>query len=74
MFEDDPRGITAAHNCTMMAIALIGAHPAYVFLHFVFRYVNDLHHVNKLEIFCFATNAILEMWKSSYHGNYYFIL
>ncbi|KAK7820901.1 5-amino-6-(5-phospho-d-ribitylamino)uracil phosphatase, partial [Quercus suber] len=29
VFEDDPRGITAAHNCTMMAIALIGAHPAY---------------------------------------------
>lgn len=28
VFEDDPRGITAAHNCTMMAIALIGAHPA----------------------------------------------
>lgn len=30
VFEDDPRGITAAHNCTMMAIALIGAYPAYV--------------------------------------------
>ncbi|KAM7491862.1 hypothetical protein LguiA_034783 [Lonicera macranthoides] len=29
VFEDDPRGITAAHNCTMMAIGLIGAHPAY---------------------------------------------
>ncbi|CAK9160596.1 unnamed protein product [Ilex paraguariensis] len=29
VFEDDPRAITAAHNCTMMAIALIGAHPAY---------------------------------------------
>ncbi|XP_030928138.1 5-amino-6-(5-phospho-D-ribitylamino)uracil phosphatase, chloroplastic isoform X2 [Quercus lobata] len=29
VFEDDPRGITAAHNCTMMAIARIGAHPAY---------------------------------------------
>ncbi|XP_073282297.1 5-amino-6-(5-phospho-D-ribitylamino)uracil phosphatase, chloroplastic-like isoform X6 [Primulina huaijiensis] len=29
VFEDDPRGITAAHNCTMMAVALIGAHPAY---------------------------------------------
>lgn len=29
VFEDDPRGVTAAHNCTMMAIALIGAHPAY---------------------------------------------
>lgn len=28
VFEDDPRGITAAHNCTMMAVALIGAHPA----------------------------------------------
>ncbi|CAK9150577.1 unnamed protein product [Ilex paraguariensis] len=28
VFEDDPRAITAAHNCTMMAIALIGAHPA----------------------------------------------
>ncbi|CAA6654642.1 unnamed protein product [Spirodela intermedia] len=26
VFEDDPRGITAAHNCTMMAIGLIGAH------------------------------------------------
>ncbi|KAI6676068.1 hypothetical protein NL676_036864 [Syzygium grande] len=29
VFEGDPRGVTAAHNCTMMAIALIGAHPAY---------------------------------------------
>ncbi|XP_013603031.1 PREDICTED: uncharacterized protein LOC106310351 [Brassica oleracea var. oleracea] len=29
VFEDDPRGITAAHNCTMMAIGLIGAHRAY---------------------------------------------
>ena len=28
VFEDDPRGITAAHNCTMMAIGLIGAHRA----------------------------------------------
>ncbi|KAM7274811.1 hypothetical protein ACFE04_016677 [Oxalis oulophora] len=29
VFEDDPRGITAAHNCTMMAVALIGPHRAY---------------------------------------------
>ncbi|PKA67136.1 hypothetical protein AXF42_Ash004628 [Apostasia shenzhenica] len=29
VFEDDPRGIAAAHNCTMMAVALIGAHRAY---------------------------------------------
>ncbi|XVF41177.1 hypothetical protein PTKIN_Ptkin01aG0259100 [Pterospermum kingtungense] len=29
VFEDDPRSITAAHNCTMMAVALIGSHPAY---------------------------------------------
>ncbi|KAH9314614.1 hypothetical protein KI387_023241 [Taxus chinensis] len=29
VFEDNPRGITAAHNCTMMAVALIGSHPAY---------------------------------------------
>ncbi|CAN1240738.1 5-amino-6-(5-phospho-D-ribitylamino)uracil phosphatase, chloroplastic [Linum grandiflorum] len=29
VFEDDPRGVTAAHNCTMMAVALIGVHPAY---------------------------------------------
>ncbi|TXG50003.1 hypothetical protein EZV62_025878 [Acer yangbiense] len=29
VFEDDPRAITAAHNCTMMAVALIGVHPAY---------------------------------------------
>ncbi|KAL2613426.1 hypothetical protein R1flu_025118 [Riccia fluitans] len=29
VFEDDPRGITAAHNCTMKAVALIGSHPAY---------------------------------------------
>lgn len=31
VFEDDPRGVTAAHNCTMMAVALIGAYPAWVF-------------------------------------------
>ncbi|CAG7890534.1 unnamed protein product [Brassica rapa] len=24
VFEDDPRDITAAHNCTMMAVGLIG--------------------------------------------------
>ncbi|KAF3333595.1 hypothetical protein FCM35_KLT01286 [Carex littledalei] len=29
VFEDDLRGITASHNCTMMAVALIGAHRAY---------------------------------------------
>lgn len=29
VFEDDPRGIAAAHNCTMVAVALIGSHPAY---------------------------------------------
>ncbi|KAJ0046569.1 hypothetical protein Pint_06651 [Pistacia integerrima] len=29
VFEDDPRAITAAHNCTMMAVALIGTHRAY---------------------------------------------
>eukprot|EP00252_Welwitschia_mirabilis_P017992 TRINITY_DN4012_c0_g1_i2.p1 TRINITY_DN4012_c0_g1~~TRINITY_DN4012_c0_g1_i2.p1 ORF type:complete len:319 (-),score=65.90 TRINITY_DN4012_c0_g1_i2:689-1645(-) len=28
VFEDDPRGITAAHNCTMMAVAVISSHPA----------------------------------------------
>lgn len=31
VFEDDPRAITAAHNCTMMAVGLIGAHRAWVF-------------------------------------------
>eukprot|EP00250_Pteridium_aquilinum_P019371 c24404_g1_i1 orf=165-1085(+) len=29
VFEDDPRGIAAAHNCSMKAVALIGSHPAY---------------------------------------------
>ncbi|XP_039022165.1 5-amino-6-(5-phospho-D-ribitylamino)uracil phosphatase, chloroplastic-like [Hibiscus syriacus] len=29
VFEDDPRGITAAHKCTMMAVAMISSHPAY---------------------------------------------
>ncbi|GAQ91255.1 Haloacid dehalogenase-like hydrolase (HAD) superfamily protein [Klebsormidium nitens] len=29
VFEDDPRGIAAAHNCTMKAVALVGTHPAY---------------------------------------------
>ncbi|XP_078436381.1 haloacid dehalogenase-like hydrolase (HAD) superfamily protein isoform X2 [Wolffia australiana] len=29
VFEDDPRGIAAAHNCTMMAVGLIGPHRAY---------------------------------------------
>lgn len=36
VFEDDLRGITAAHNCTMMAVALIGAHRAYVYILIVF--------------------------------------
>jgi beta-phosphoglucomutase-like phosphatase (HAD superfamily) len=39
VFEDDPRGVTAAHNCTMMAVALIGAHPAYVVLSFIFSFL-----------------------------------
>ena len=29
VFEDDPRGVVAAHNCTMKAVAIIGSHPAY---------------------------------------------
>eukprot|EP00850_Spirogloea_muscicola_P001222 SM000004S15092 [mRNA] locus=s4:1253020:1256259:+ [translate_table: standard] len=29
VFEDDPRAITAAHNCSMKAVALIGPHRAY---------------------------------------------
>eukprot|EP00271_Cylindrocystis_brebissonii_P006369 TRINITY_DN19124_c0_g2_i1.p1 TRINITY_DN19124_c0_g2~~TRINITY_DN19124_c0_g2_i1.p1 ORF type:complete len:399 (-),score=57.88 TRINITY_DN19124_c0_g2_i1:867-2063(-) len=29
VFEDDPRGVAAAHNCSMKAVALIGTHPAY---------------------------------------------
>ncbi|KAK9836404.1 hypothetical protein WJX84_001269 [Apatococcus fuscideae] len=29
VFESSPAGVTAAHNCTMKAVAIQGAHPAY---------------------------------------------
>eukprot|EP00899_Mesostigma_viride_P020019 jgi/Mesvir1/28018/Mv04627-RA.1 len=29
VFEDDPRGVTAAHNCSMKSIAVLGSYKAY---------------------------------------------
>lgn len=45
VFEDDPRGIAAAHNCTMMAVGLIGAHPACVLKHLPMEFLDDLNWV-----------------------------
>ena len=53
VFEDDPRGIAAAHNCTMMAVGLIGAHPACVLKHLPMEFLDDLNWVIRLVVFFF---------------------
>ena len=65
VFEDDPRGITAAHNCTMMAVALIGAHPAWVIINLKYNYhirVVVVEHEKKK-----CLNSVLELVIVAFH-------
>ncbi|KAH6757319.1 Haloacid dehalogenase-like hydrolase superfamily protein [Perilla frutescens var. hirtella] len=65
VFEDDPRGITAAHNCTMMAIALIGAHPAYDLgqADLAVGNFNDLSVINLRRLFAHKGSTFMELQK-----------
>uniref|UniRef100_A0A2P2JTS3 Uncharacterized protein MANES_07G138100 n=1 Tax=Rhizophora mucronata TaxID=61149 RepID=A0A2P2JTS3_RHIMU len=65
VFEDDPRGITAAHNCTMMAVALIGAHPAYdlVQADLAVASFNELSVINLRRLFANKGSAFMDRQK-----------
>ncbi|KAG7031523.1 5-amino-6-(5-phospho-D-ribitylamino)uracil phosphatase, chloroplastic [Cucurbita argyrosperma subsp. argyrosperma] len=67
VFEDDPRGITAAHNCTMMAIALIGAHPAYdlVQADLAVASFNELSVINLRRLFANKGSTFMELQKQN---------
>ncbi|KAK6156017.1 hypothetical protein DH2020_010265 [Rehmannia glutinosa] len=65
VFEDDPRGITAAHNCTMMAVALIGAHPAYDLgqADLAVGSFNELSVINLRRLFAHKGSAFMDLQK-----------
>lgn len=65
VFEDDPRGITAAHNCTMMAVGLIGAHPAYdlVQADLAVASFNDLSVINLRRLFAHKGSNFMDLEK-----------
>ncbi|KAL8050059.1 hypothetical protein ABFX02_06G058500 [Erythranthe guttata] len=65
VFEDDPRGITAAHNCTMMAVALIGAHPAYDLgqADLAVGSFNELSVINLRRLFAHKGSTFMELEK-----------
>ncbi|CAI9772175.1 unnamed protein product [Fraxinus pennsylvanica] len=65
VFEDDPRGITAAHNCTMMAVALIGAHPAYDLgqADLAVASFNELSVINLRRLFANKGSSFMELEK-----------
>ncbi|KAF5467503.1 hypothetical protein F2P56_017323 [Juglans regia] len=65
VFEDDPRGVTAAHNCTMMAVALIGAHPAYdlVQADIAVAGFNELSVINLRRLFANKGSAFMDLQK-----------
>lgn len=65
VFEDDPRGITAAHNCTMMATALIGAHPAYdlVQADLAVASFNELSVINLRRLFANKGSTFMDLQK-----------
>ncbi|KAL3630531.1 hypothetical protein CASFOL_023515 [Castilleja foliolosa] len=67
VFEDDPRGITAAHNCTMMAIALIGAHPAYDLgqADLAVGSFNELSVINLRRLFAHKGSTFMELQKQT---------
>ncbi|XP_057979412.1 5-amino-6-(5-phospho-D-ribitylamino)uracil phosphatase, chloroplastic isoform X2 [Malania oleifera] len=65
VFEDDPRGITAAHNCTMMAVALIGSHPAYdlVQADLAVASLSELSVINLRRLFAHKGSAFMDLQK-----------
>ncbi|CAA3006739.1 haloacid dehalogenase-like hydrolase superfamily [Olea europaea subsp. europaea] len=65
VFEDDPRAITAAHNCTMMAVALIGAHPAYDLgqADLAVASFNELSVINLRRLFAHKGSTFMELEK-----------
>ncbi|CAA2957907.1 haloacid dehalogenase-like hydrolase superfamily, partial, partial [Olea europaea subsp. europaea] len=65
VFEDDPRGVTAAHNCTMMAVALIGAHPAYDLgqADLAVASFNELSVINLRRLFAHKGSSFMELEK-----------
>jgi len=65
VFEDDPRGVTAAHNCTMMAIGLIGAHPAYILgqADLAVASFNELSVINLRRLFAHKGSNFMDMQK-----------
>ncbi|WOL04603.1 hypothetical protein Cni_G13325 [Canna indica] len=65
VFEDDPRGITAAHNCTMMAVALIGAHPAYELVQadLAVASYNELSVINLRRLFAHTGSSFMDLQK-----------
>ncbi|KAB1214088.1 hypothetical protein CJ030_MR5G017351 [Morella rubra] len=65
VFEDDPRGITGAHNCTMMAVALIGSHPAYdlVQADLAVAGFNELSVINLRRLFANKGSTFMDLQK-----------
>ncbi|KAF8402517.1 hypothetical protein HHK36_010602 [Tetracentron sinense] len=65
VFEDDPRSITAAHNCTMMAVALIGAHPAYELVQadIAVASFSELSVINLRRLFAHKGSTFMELQK-----------
>lgn len=65
VFEDEPRGVTAAHNCTMMAVALIGAHPAYHLRQadLAVAKFNELSVINLRRLFAHKGSNFMDMQK-----------
>ncbi|KAM5556823.1 5-amino-6-(5-phospho-D-ribitylamino)uracil phosphatase, chloroplastic [Rosa sericea] len=65
VFEDEPRGITAAHNCTMMAVGLIGAHPAYdlVQADLAVASFNELSVINLRRLFANKGSTFMDLQK-----------
>ncbi|OVA17253.1 HAD-like domain [Macleaya cordata] len=65
VFEDDPRGIVAAHNCTMMAVALIGVHPAYELVQadLAVGSFSELSVINLRRLFAHKGSTFMELQK-----------
>ncbi|XP_044507413.1 uncharacterized protein LOC123226910 isoform X2 [Mangifera indica] len=67
VFEDNPRAITAAHNCTMMAVALIGTHRAYdlVQADLAVANFNELSVINLRRLFANRGSTFMDRQKQS---------
>lgn len=65
VFEDDPRGVAAAHNCTMMAVAFIGAHPAYELVQadLAVASFNELSVINLRRLFAHKGSTFMDLQK-----------